>query len=556
MKKKLLLTASLILSLSLTACALPFAKDPTPSVSISDIISADTDTPSSIKLPDKTDTGANANADSNTRELTSVEIDLFTRVIMEDYGYGFLETYYSDVRDADLDTVLYDLGTGDITEKQYERVLELIGEDQMYIPIYRVTKQEIDNFLFRKTGYELEDFHGYIEDAIYDAEDDCYYRFKGDTNYIPFMVEDGVVINDSVFVLHVVYDKYFYDQVEDDGFAVTRTEVAMEKVNGDYRFLSCRQMIDENMIPSSCYEIVSPIYGRCQFYSYMPTTSDKDVSFKLVKNGAVVYEIGKWDRKNFTDTPFLSVEDIGFKDYSGDGYPDVIAICKYADGSYVCKAYATRYGGYLYYDEDMTNALSEQGGKRDYDSAYQFAFEHSAGAGEDWMGAYIDYINNSGVSDSHPMFSFLILDEGEIPELVCVGDCEASGNVIATYYDGKISELALNRLYFTYQYGTGLLCSRDGHMGYYWDIVYELKDGKFTCLGEGYYEEDYNNPISDGVFPMIYTWNDKEVSEETYKEKLNDIYDTNCGADGFKWDNLFLGIDLEDMHNGVATPLF
>lgn len=556
MKKKLFLAASLILSLSISACSLPFAKDPTPSVSVSDDTSSDTATPSSIKLPDKSDSSVGTTADSNTRDLTSVEVDFFTKLIMEDYGYGFVQTYYSDVRDANLDTVLYDLGSDEVTDKEYERVLELMGEDQLYIPVFKVTKNEIDSFLIRNTGYELEDFHNYLNGAVYDPESDCYYRCKGDTNFVPYMVEDGVAINDSIFVLHVVYDKYFYDQVEDDGFAVTRTEVAMEKVNGEYHFLSCRQMIDENMIPDRCYEIVSPIFGRCQFYSYMPTSSDKDVSFKIVKNGVVQMELGKWDKKNFTDSPFVSIEDIGFKDYSGDGYPDVIAVCKYADGSYKYQCYGSRYAGYLYYDEDMTTILSEQGMKCDYDSAYQFAFEHSAGAGENWLGAYIDYINNSGVSENHPTFSFMILDDNDIPELVCVGDCEASGNVIATYYDGNVNELVLNRLYFSYQYGSGLLLSSEGHMGYYWDIVYELKDGKFTCLGEGEYEEDYNNPIGDGEYPMIYKWNGKEVSEEKYKESLNDIYYTGYGLDGYDWDDLFMATDLEDMYNGVATPLF
>ena len=102
MKKKLFFTASLILSLLLTACALPFSKDPSVSVSISEDTSSDTDTQTSIKLPDKTEPDVDPTADSNTRELTSVEVDLFTKVIMEDYGYGFVETYYSDVRDADL----------------------------------------------------------------------------------------------------------------------------------------------------------------------------------------------------------------------------------------------------------------------------------------------------------------------------------------------------------------------------------------------------------------------------------------------------------------------
>ena len=556
MKKKLFFTASLILSLLLTACALPFSKDPSVSVSISEDTSSDTDTQTSIKLPDKTEPDVDPTADSNTRELTSVEVDLFTKVIMEDYGYGFVETYYSDVRDADLDTILYDLGSDDLTPKQCERVSKLTGEDMFYVPVFRLTKTEINSYLLRKTGYELDEFNGYINGAVYDSEEDCYYRFKGDTNFIPYMVEDGVAINDSIFVLHVVYDKYYYDQVEDDGYAVTRTEVALEKVNGEYHFLSCRLMVDENAIPDRCYEIVSPVCGRCQFYSYMPTSPDKDVTFKIVKDSVIEMEPGRWNIDNFTDQPFVSIEDIGFKDYSGDGYPDLIAICKYADGSFKYKAYASRYAGYLYYDEDMADALLKNCTKSDYDSAYAFAFEHSAGAGEDWLGAYIDYIKNSGVSDSHPMFSFLVLDDDDIPELVCVGDCEASGNVIATYHDGKITELSLNRLYFKYQYGSGLLLSCEGHMGYYWDIVYELKDGKFTCLGEGYYEEDYDHPISEGNFPFIYTWNGKEVDEETYKEKLNDIYDTYSGADGYRWDDLLLGIDLEDMYNGTATPLF
>lgn len=70
------------------------------------------------------------------------------------------------------------------------------------------------------------------------------------------------------------------------------------------------------------------------------------------------------------------------------------------------------------------------------------------------------------------------------------------------------------------------------------------------------YEEDYNNPIGDGEYSMIYKWNGKEVSEEKYKESLNDIYYTGYGLDGYDWDNLFMATDLEDMYNGVATPLF
>lgn len=135
--------------------------------------------------------------------------------------------------------------------------------------------------------------------------------------------------------------------------------------------------------------------------------------------------------------------------------------------------------------------------------------------------AYENYANDY-VSDYS--FSFIYLDD-EIPELVLHGDCEAAGNIICTYYNGSVVELNTQRLNFDYLEKQRLLCNSTGNMGYYFDNIFNLKDGEFTNVASGEYREAYDdngNIVTDanGIIVFSYFWNGQQVTADEYDELL------------------------------------
>ena len=50
----------------------------------------------------------------------------------------------------------------------------------------------------------------------------------------------------------------------------------------------------------------------------------------------------------------------------------------------------------------------------------------------EWCRAYAEYLNNSEY-EGFAGYGLVYVDEDDIPELICMGDCEAAGNIFVTY---------------------------------------------------------------------------------------------------------------------------
>lgn len=144
----------------------------------------------------------------------------------------------------------------------------------------------------------------------------------------------------------------------------------------------------------------------------------------------------------------------------------------------------------------------------------------------EYCAAYKKYINESQMPITNA--GFIDVNGDDVYELVLVGDCEASGNIILTYGESGIDALQTNRLYFNYIPGENLLCNSDGNSGYYYDLVYSIENGKWTSVASGTYSEKYGeNGIeldSYGNAIMEYTWNDQNVDAKTYSDRFGSIY--------------------------------
>lgn len=160
---------------------------------------------------------------------------------------------------------------------------------------------------------------------------------------------------------------------------------------------------------------------------------------------------------------------------------------------------------------------------------------HEAGVREIMaaLDAYQQYLDQAGFSDSwgedYYGCELIYVDNDNIPEAVIYGVYEAAGNIILTYDGSQVHDLYLGRLYFDYMERMNRLCNSGGHMGYYFDIVYCIKDGTMNCIGEGIYQEvydDQNNIATDeeGDLVFSYSWNGQEVTGDEYLQALNEVY--------------------------------
>lgn len=174
--------------------------------------------------------------------------------------------------------------------------------------------------------------------------------------------------------------------------------------------------------------------------------------------------------------------------------------------------------------EAVTQAQTTQAAT---EATTQAAVPETTQVSDEWKDAYIDYLNESS-SDNNEGYDLIYINDDNIPELVEVGKYESAGCRVVVYNNGSVQVTQLTRLSFTYIERGGLLCNDGGHMGYYFDIVYSLKNGELTMIDKGTYQDKGGVAQTDasGEYIYDYTWNGNPVSKEEYKAMLNSVYDT------------------------------
>ncbi len=155
---------------------------------------------------------------------------------------------------------------------------------------------------------------------------------------------------------------------------------------------------------------------------------------------------------------------------------------------------------------------------------------------EPWRQAYLDYltsdtdfINYRDNGDSLT-YTLIYLDENDVPELFIDSGVEAGGQLIATYYDGKVKNQHFPRIGSQYIEKTGLVYTNTGHMDYYPLSITKLENGEFTVLGSGIAymtDEDREKMVADENYPytLTYEWEDEAVSEEQFNANVEKLYD-------------------------------
>ncbi|MDE6657895.1 MAG: hypothetical protein K2J88_04860, partial [Oscillospiraceae bacterium] len=153
-----------------------------------------------------------------------------------------------------------------------------------------------------------------------------------------------------------------------------------------------------------------------------------------------------------------------------------------------------------------------------------------------WKIAYRDLILENFAEEKYSdfIYSLIYVDNDEIPELFVNTNSGAGGEMIYTYYDNHLVEQQLSRVGTVYIPENGLLYNNCGHMGHYPVSVYELKNGVFSEIASGVYQDAYmengNRILDENGNPVYeYYWNDQKVSEQDFNSNLNAVFDTKSG---------------------------
>ncbi len=155
----------------------------------------------------------------------------------------------------------------------------------------------------------------------------------------------------------------------------------------------------------------------------------------------------------------------------------------------------------------------------------------------EWQKAYVDYLKSNPPEDGSYTYALIYVNDDDIPELVIDTGFEAGGCQIMTFHDGATDVLQTSRLYFTYIERGNLLNNCAGHMGYYYDYIYSIEDGKWVDVFSGEYsgfaddgEPEYDEETGRYIC-TDYMINGKETDEAGYYRELDKVYDSSKQKD-------------------------
>ena len=488
------------------------------------------------------------------KSLTEVEKDYFTEFIQKTENYGFLCSTYSDIKDVDLNQIYYHGAGGarDYSQEDMQEYLNLTGKDEVYTELVVLPKDYMENHIYKKTGYTYSELNTYLDKWFFSSNTDCYYHEIADTNFESYEVVDGS-FKDDLYILRVrnvsnpMVSNY-------EGFHIPDRELALQKTEDGYRFVSCRNLMDEGLITEWCAQFVVPSMGTCQLMVYEPDEPSFDFTMLLYKDGEVK-RFFYWN-DHFSNLlegmKYDHIVDMGFSDYNNDGFIDIAMNVNYKldDGEdyYQLRVYSGDQYGYFNREVDIAKDCYACVGNNtsDKDIKAEVMFDLMSYSykdlEDDWKPAYIKAIEAENASP-YVTYDFLYIDNNRVPEIIALSSYVVTGNKIFTSFDGHANVLEMDRLVFKYQYMNGLILSTDGHMGYYFDRVYELKDGEFGCLFDGSYEFDplkIDNPFDEAT--RFFKISNKEVTREEYKDKLSKAFPVEF-PDSYNYDTVSLTKD-------------
>ncbi|MBQ9087035.1 MAG: hypothetical protein IJY47_07615 [Clostridia bacterium] len=146
----------------------------------------------------------------------------------------------------------------------------------------------------------------------------------------------------------------------------------------------------------------------------------------------------------------------------------------------------------------------------------------------EWKTAYLDFIERRESEYAFDYrYALVYVDNDNIPELYAMGTCEADGDLICSYKNGRIIEQRLGRMLGgKYVEQSGTIMNQNGHMGQYYDNVYKLDENGFSQILNASYTERYVS-LENDEFEIIkeYFIDGNPTTKDQYNVAINSCFD-------------------------------
>lgn len=145
--------------------------------------------------------------------------------------------------------------------------------------------------------------------------------------------------------------------------------------------------------------------------------------------------------------------------------------------------------------------------------------------------AYLDFLRDK--NGAYVLFSLVYVDDDPLPELYLSGASEAEGDMICTFRNGAVEYQYLSRIGGAkYAERSGSIINRNGHMGLYYDTVYQLDEDGFSLVLSAKYTERYEH-IGNEEYNVYrdYFIDGTSVSEAEYNRTVNAAFDFSVAVD-------------------------
>ena len=191
-------------------------------------------------------------------------------------------------------------------------------------------------------------------------------------------------------------------------------------------------------------------------------------------------------------------------------------------------------------DSEISSAVDASDVRSSEEASTESSDELSANSIPEWSKAYAEYLRTGAEyisfadCGSEVTYTLIYLDDDDIPELFIDTGIEASGQMVITYFDGKVVDQYLSRIGSQYIEKSGLIYTDTGHMDYYPISIIKLENGVFTEIASGIRyvsEEDFKKMGEDENYPytLTYEWGDETVTEEEFNAHVAEYYDVDKG---------------------------
>lgn len=185
---------------------------------------------------DENQDGAETNG---ATELTALELGQISQVLCEADAYGFLCSFYTDIRDVELDQVFY-AGAGirdeDFIEEVRDDYLKATHAEEFYTDFLALREADMDALLKKRTGYGLADMRKPLS-WTYLPEQKAYCMEAGDTNYMEPAVINGLKTDDGTY--YIIYENPSLAYSEDS----TVCRVTLRKQDDTYQFVTNQRFV-------------------------------------------------------------------------------------------------------------------------------------------------------------------------------------------------------------------------------------------------------------------------------------------------------------------------